>query len=178
MPKNVYFVRHGECVANVKGVIAGGADDSPLTDVGRQQAAQTAASLAGIKFDLVISSPLSRAKDTALIIGGTLGFDVDKIIIQQQFSEKDVGEFTGKPKEDYFTFELAGGEAGETTEEMQQRVREGLEWLKAQDFRNALVVSHNGTIRMIRTVLENLPAKHFAHLSQLHNGEYYQIELK
>lgn len=60
---------------------------------------------------------------------------------------------------------------------MQNRVRQGLEWLRQQDFTNALVVTHNGTVRMIRTVLENLPAKDFAQIPQLGNGEYHNVDL-
>lgn len=176
MSKTVYFVRHGECVANVRGVIAGGGDDSPLTDVGRSQAKKSAQSLKGINFDLIISSPMSRTIETTEIIADELNLKIE-IVTKPEFSEKDVGEFTGKPKEEYFAFEASGGEAGETTSEMQDRVRQGLEWLKQQSFENALVVTHNGTVRMMRTVLEDLPAKDFAKIQQLGNGEYYKVEL-
>ena len=176
MSKTVYFVRHGECVANTKGVIAGLGDDSPLTELGRSQAKETAQNLKGINFDLVISSPMSRTVETTKIITNELGLTT-KILTKPEFSEKDVGKFTGKPKEEYFAFEASGGEAGETTSDMQNRVKQGLDWLKLQSFENALVVTHNGTVRMIRTVLENLPAKDFAKIQQLGNGEYYKVEL-
>jgi uncharacterized phosphatase len=176
MSKTVYFVRHGECVANTKGVIAGLGDDSPLTDLGRSQARDTAQTLKGIDFDLIISSPMCRTVETTKIIADELGLK-SEMIAKPEFSEKDVGEFTGKPKEEYFAFEASGGEAGETTTEMQNRVKQGLEWLQQQTFENALVVTHNGTVRMIRTVLENLPAKDFAKIQQLGNGEYYKVEL-
>lgn len=174
MSKTVYFVRHGECVANTKGVIAGLGDDSPLTDQGIIQAKETAKKLKGIKFNLIISSPMSRTVRTTKIIIEELDLKSD-MIAKPEFSEKDVGEFTGRPKEEYFAFEASGGEAGETTTEMQNRVNLGLEWLQQQTFENALVVTHNGTIRMIRTVLEKLPAKDFAKMKQLGNGEYYKV---
>ena len=177
MSKTVYFIRHGECIANVEGVIAGAGDDSPLTELGKDQACETAKLLCSIEFALIVSSPLSRAKDTASIIASRLGIDSDKIIVNDKFTEKDVGEYTGKPKAEYFAFEKSGGEAGETTDEMQERVRTGLSWLENQDFKVALVVTHNGTVRMIRTVLESLPAKEFANISQLANGHFYKVEL-
>lgn len=176
MSKTVYFVRHGECIANTKGVIAGRGDNSPLTDLGRSQAKETAQNLKDIDFDLVITSPMSRTVETTKIIADELEINT-KVIVKPEFSEKDVGEFTGKPKEEYFAFEASGGEAGETTTEMQERVKQGLEWLKQQAFGNALVVTHNGTVRMIRTVLEDLPAKDFAKIKQLGNGEYYKVNL-
>lgn len=175
MAKFVYFVRHGECDANVKGVIAGAGDNSPLTDKGREQAKESAENLKGIDFDLIISSPMTRATETASIIAKELGLNKD-IIEKVEFTEKDVGHFSGKPKEEYFAFEKSGGEVGEHTTDMQNRVRQGLEWLKTQDFHNALVVSHNGTVRMARTVLENLPAKEFANIKSLDNGEYLKVE--
>lgn len=176
MSKTVYFVRHGECIANVKGVIAGKGDDSPLTELGKTQAKETAQNLTGISFDLIVTSPMSRTTETTNIITEELGLK-GGVISRPEFSEKDVGEFTGKPKEEYFAFEAAGGESGESTADMQDRVRQGLEWLKTQDFENALVVTHNGTVRMIRTVLENLPAKDFAKIQQLSNGEYLKVDL-
>jgi len=176
MSKTVYFVRHGECKANIDGVIAGASDDSPLTETGKQQATETANSLAGITFDLVVTSPMSRAKDTAEIIAKNLGITSDKIIVNNDFTEKDVGRFSGQPKATYFEFEKSGGEVGELTGVMQQRVRNGLSWLKEQTFTNALVITHNGTVRMIRTVLDDLPAKEFANLPQLKNGEFLKIE--
>jgi broad specificity phosphatase PhoE len=176
MVKTVYFVRHGECVANVNGVIAGGGDDSPLTELGKIQAKETAQNLKDIQFDFVVSSPMSRAYDTAVIITEELHIAADSIMKKAEFTERNVGEFTGKPKEEYFAFEAAGGEAGETTSEMQERVREGLNWLGEQEFHNALVATHNGTVRMIQTVLEDLPAKEFARFPQLHNGEYLKVD--
>ena len=177
MARYIYFVRHGEAQANVDGVIAGAKDDSPLTQVGEQQALDTAKSLKGIEFDLIVSSPMSRASKTAEIVADELGIDRKKIIKKTEFTEKDVGRFTGKPKKEYFAFEKAGGEAGEPTAAMQTRVRLGLEWLKDQDFQNALVVTHNGTVRMIRTVLEGLPAKEFANIEQLENGQFFKTSL-
>ena len=162
MSKAVYFVRHGECQANVDGVIAGAGDDSPLTNLGKQQAIDTAKNLKGISFDCIITSPMSRAFDTARIIANAFGIEDGKIIIRNEFTEKDVGEFSGRSKAEYFAFEKSGGEAGETTDAMQERVRRGLAWLKTQDFQNALVVTHNGTVRMIGTVIEGLPAKESA----------------
>ena len=177
MEKTVYFVRHGECVANVQGVIAGGGDDSPLTEIGKAQAKETAQNLKGTVFDFIASSPMSRTLDTAKIIIDELGVNNLETVEMPEFIERDVGEYTGKPKEEYFAFEASGGEAGENTSDMQERVKRGLSWLRKQEFNNALVVTHNGTVRMILTVLENLPAKDFAHLPQLGNGEYLKVKL-
>jgi len=64
-----YFVRHGESESNCDGVLAGHLD-YPLTDNGIRQAIDAAKSIkeSGVKFDSMLSSPLSRAYDTAKII--------------------------------------------------------------------------------------------------------------
>lgn len=176
MTKTVYFVRHGQSVANVRGIL-GGAGDFPITDVGRSQAQEVAQVLKDVQFDLLVTSPLSRARETLNIITAELGISNKATIIKSEFAERDAGEFTGKPKKDYIAFIAAGGEAGETSEAMQQRVNRGLDWLREQDFTNALVVTHNGTARMIRIIVDDLPVQDFVNLPELDNGTYLKMDL-
>ena len=65
MYKKLYLVRHGQTVFNTQGLIQGRCD-SPLTDLGRDQARAAAAWLRshGIRFDAAFSSPILRACDT------------------------------------------------------------------------------------------------------------------
>ena len=176
MTKTIYFLRHGECIANSKGTVAGGEDDSLLTDLGVQQAKNGAKKLEGIKFDLVLSSPMKRALQTADIIKKELGLSSDTII-EYRFTERHVGEFAGRPLEEYYDFINKGGKAGESSEEMRDRVQAGLDRLKVLDFENALVVTHNGTIRMLRIIFEGLDVNSFFELPKLGNGEFYKVEI-
>lgn len=70
----LYFVRHGQTVWNVENKICG-ATDSPLTEKGHEQARETGRILketidkGQIHIDQILTSPLSRAKDTADEIG-------------------------------------------------------------------------------------------------------------
>ena len=66
--KRVYIIRHGETNWNVKGKIQGGGFDIPLNDNGKLQALKAAEFLKDVPFDLIASSSLSRAKETADII--------------------------------------------------------------------------------------------------------------
>ena len=70
----IWFVRHGETVWNVENKICG-ATDSPLTEKGHAQAIETAEKVKemGIKADMILYSPLSRAKDTAAHISEITG---------------------------------------------------------------------------------------------------------
>ena len=66
--KRVYIIRHGETNWNVKGKIQGGGFDIPLNENGKLQALKAAEFLKDVPFDLIASSSLSRAKETADII--------------------------------------------------------------------------------------------------------------
>jgi broad specificity phosphatase PhoE len=62
-PGRLYAIRHGRTAGN--GVRYVGQGDEPLDDVGRAQARDLADRLAGAPIDVVYTSPLSRARDTA-----------------------------------------------------------------------------------------------------------------
>jgi broad specificity phosphatase PhoE len=63
MEKTIYFVRHGQSVDNVAPVYQ--SPDSPLSEIGRVQADAIAKRFAKIPFEILLSSPILRAKETA-----------------------------------------------------------------------------------------------------------------
>ena len=64
--KVVYFVRHGQSEDNIAPVFQ--SPDSPLSAVGRHQAARIAARVATLAFDVLLASPYRRAHETADVI--------------------------------------------------------------------------------------------------------------
>jgi len=64
---NLYLVRHGESEANAKRVVQGQLD-TPLTENGRWQAQRVGMALSHVKADVILSSDLVRAFETAQII--------------------------------------------------------------------------------------------------------------
>ncbi|MET0318796.1 MAG: histidine phosphatase family protein, partial [Rhodococcus fascians] len=66
------LVRHGETDWNLHGRLQG-SSDIPLNDTGRAQAREAVYELSDHSWDLLVSSPLSRAAETADIIGSHLG---------------------------------------------------------------------------------------------------------
>jgi phosphoserine phosphatase len=65
----LYLIRHGETDWNRYGFYQG-TSDIPLNERGRAQAAALAERLAGVRFDGAYTSPLQRARDTALTVIG------------------------------------------------------------------------------------------------------------
>ena len=68
------LIRHGQTDWNAAARIQG-ATDIPLNDVGRGQATDAVDPLSRYDWDLIVSSPLSRAAETADLIGEQLGLD-------------------------------------------------------------------------------------------------------
>ncbi|HSO28630.1 MAG TPA: histidine phosphatase family protein [Candidatus Sulfomarinibacteraceae bacterium] len=86
----LWLVRHGETDWARAGRHTGHSD-IPLSDVGRAQAAGLADRLAGLRFSTVLSSPLSRALDTARLAG--FG---DRAILDPDLREWDYGADEGR----------------------------------------------------------------------------------
>lgn len=92
----LYFVRHGQSEANVLQVISNRDLPHPLTEVGREQAAQLAQSLAGIGLARIYASPILRARQTAEIVSAALGQPFE---IADALREPDCGEMEGRADE-------------------------------------------------------------------------------
>jgi broad specificity phosphatase PhoE len=80
-------VRHGQTAANAAGHLLGRADP-PLTALGEQQAAALAEAIGPV--DLVVSSPLGRARSTAAAFGAPVEVD-------ERWTELDYGDFDNRP---------------------------------------------------------------------------------
>jgi probable phosphoglycerate mutase len=72
--KTVYFVRHAQSEDNAAPVFQ--SENSPLSEIGRRQAQRVAARLSKLPFDVIIASPLPRAKETAETIAQATGREV------------------------------------------------------------------------------------------------------
>ena len=170
------IARHGECEANVRGVVAGARDDSPLTEKGWQDAQLLADNLVGFRGNIV-ASPLKRALNTAELVRDQM-LPGAPIRVDEDFIEADVGDATGLPIDEYFVLEKSGESIpnAETPEQLFARVKHGLETIKATG-QTTLIIAHNGTCRMITCVLEGLAPHEFANVKHLKNGEVRTFEL-
>lgn len=89
-------MRHGESEGNAARVFTGHLD-SPLTEAGRRQALAVADALAKVHVDRVLSSDLSRARDTAQAIASRHGLPVETY---PELREIDLGEMAGRSFDD------------------------------------------------------------------------------
>jgi broad specificity phosphatase PhoE len=86
------LVRHGQTDHNVQGRLQGQVD-IPLNATGRDQAMAVARTLSPHRFDLILSSPLSRAQDTAQAIADATG--TREIATESDFIEQSFGDWEG-----------------------------------------------------------------------------------
>lgn len=163
----LYFVRHGESEWNTIGRICG-ATDIPLTSRGREMARETGMEMVrqGIKVDRIVSSPLSRAYETALIIGSILGLEVKK---DQRIKEQNFGVWEGQCGKDNLEFQNAKrtfcssyGGGGESMLRTAQRVYNLLDEIKEDKTHTYLLVAHNGIYRMVQSYFFDMTNEEFA----------------
>jgi len=149
------FLRHGESVGNAEARWQG-QSDYVLTEKGRTQAyalAQRWKSEAA-KFDLIISSPLVRAIETAEIIASALNVKVesDAILLERHIGEMEgltAEEVRKIPQPPYVTpYDPIGGE-GEGDWALFLRAGQALHDLVRRPPGNYLVVSHGGLLNQL-----------------------------
>jgi len=152
-PFYITLLRHGESVGNAESRWQGQAD-FPLTDIGRAQTRKLAErwKKEKVKFDLVIASPLARAKETAEIIASALNLKVE---FEPLWLERDNGEFSGLTAHEVrqnFThppfmtpYDSVGGD-GEGDWELFLRAGQALQSLLKREPARYLIVSHGGLL--------------------------------
>ena len=181
------IIRHGESEANQLGVIAGWTDYK-LTALGLQQAEETAAYLAANeKIDVVCSSDLCRAFDTAKALADRLGLPVQAY---SELRETYCGEWEGKTfaeveardVEEYARFKrfqlIYTLPEGENLWESGVRFyNKALEVAKENEGKTVVIAAHGAVIRVFWALISGTPkeeatAKH----DYASNASYSTVE--
>lgn len=176
----IYLTRHGQNADNVAGIL-NGLRDEPLTTKGLEQANEIAQKIkdARLVFDVVYSSPLSRAFVTANIISKTLSLpeaQKEPLLIERNF-----GVMTGEKiadieklcapniiKAEIITYFLSP-KGAETFPDLITRAGVLLEKLRAKHSNgNILLVTHGDMGKMIYAKYYNLDWREV--LTQFHFG--------
>ena len=157
MAVKIYLIRHGESLGNAARKILGHTDIG-LSDVGIRQAEVAARSLSDIKFDIIYSSDLKRALQTALphaelrkmavvphsglreiYVGDWEGKSVSEII--NEYGDVYEKEWIAK----FGTFRMPGGES--VQEAGERFYRAVLDIAKQNDGKTVLIAAHAAVIR-------------------------------
>ena len=141
----IFYIRHGQTDWNVKKIVQG-TTDIPLNKTGIMQAKEAQKKVMDKNINLILSSPLSRAKETAEIINEVLGVE---LILDERLRERNYGTLEGKSHLDINDGEVWCSEHPETLENLNQvfeRISGFLDDIKIRYAdRTILVVSHGGT---------------------------------
>ena len=166
----ILLARHGETDYNRPPVRVQGWTDVPLNDRGREQARHLASAVGGEGVRALWTSQLSRARETAEIVGAEIGLEPR---VDDRLAESNRGDWEGRLLEDIRREdpegwaawrnggELAGFPNGESLGQHMARVAAALDDVAAGEL-PALVVCHGGTIRcaFARTHPRGLDAFH------------------
>jgi broad specificity phosphatase PhoE len=154
----VLLARHGETDDNKPPLRFQGWHDTPLNDTGRRQAAELSERIARAEVTSLWSSDLSRASETAEIVGARIGLTPT---LDWRLREGNRGDWEGRLFEDVareepqqFAAWLRAGPdwrfpGGESLLEQQQRVAACVDEVRATAPLPALLVCHGGSIRVM-----------------------------
>lgn len=145
MKKTLYLMRHGQTTFNLKKKIQGFID-SPLTELGIQQALNTKKYIDTLDIDHAYASTSERASDTLeLVLGNRLSYTRLKALKEMNF-----GSFEGEseelnPKDRTLMEDFFIPYGGERQSDVQKRMVETItDIMNKEDHQQVLIVSHAG----------------------------------
>lgn len=172
----IYIVRHGQVPHNALGQY--NTNDEDLTELGIKQAEELRDKIKSIDFDIIISSPLNRAKHTAQI----LNIKKTEIIYDNRIMERSCGDLSGKPlavtnREEYWNYNttIQYG-TSENIKAFFERIFEFLNDLKTKKYKTVLIVAHSGVSKAFSCYFEGIQNGMFLNRG-LKNCEIKEYEL-
>jgi Fructose-2,6-bisphosphatase len=150
----IYLVRHGEVPHNALNQY--NSEDEDLNKKGINQAKELREKIKDIQYNIIISSPLVRAKHTAEIIN----VNNKKIIFDDRIKERSPGDLSGQPltvtnRDEYWNYNTTIQYG--TSENIQlffERVYCFLDKLKTREYESVLIVAHSGVSKAFNAYFE------------------------
>src|SRR3989344_2848967 len=152
------MMRHGGALSNRDGFVDSGLrPDNVLTDLGIKQVNESLNDIKNKKIDLIIFSPVLRAKQTAEIVKQYLGLPDSAFISDSRLREIAFGVYESRPIKDYWRafpnaedrFNIAP-EGGESIQSLKNRVGGFLDDIETKyQNKNILIVAHEDTMWML-----------------------------
>lgn len=165
--KYIYFVRHGQSAGNLDPIIQGPND--PLIDIGREQARFVGDRLRRIKAEVILTSPMPRARETAAIIHDATKLPVEEQLLFREYTPPTAlwGKSKDLPECQLFLRSQRANIADaswhyadeDNYHDLHTRAVEALAHLVARLETNIIVISHAGFIRALLTAMltEGIP---------------------
>jgi len=165
----LYLIRHGQTGDNYSQRFCGWTD-APLNELGKSQAQSLTSAFEDIEIDIIYTSDLKRAKETASYIKKGKGFFVKELdslrelnfgvaegLIVEEIKEKHPQVYEDMEK-DYIGAKFP---EGESLEDMHNRVSQAIDdILVKHDGQSIALVAHSGVIRSIISHLITGDIKH------------------
>jgi probable phosphoglycerate mutase len=209
LSKNIYLFRHGETNWNKLKKPQGCENDIPLNDNGRKQSESIGKYISDTNFkvDLIISSNMSRANETAQIIANSINYKLPILIIDN-LKEICRGKLAGLSTEElksnkefdrYFELEqifinekdplkqrelfylheieLHKLYGTELYRDSRHRIKKALKEIYNREEQNIIIVSHSGTIQRLLQFITNITDNIEGNFKYGHNCNMSYIQL-
>ena len=177
----IYIIRHGTTCWNEKQIIQGFSNNR-LSLNGKLLVEESSKKHKNTKFDVIFSSPLMRAMQTANIMNKCHNV---KIIKDVRLIEVDQGIFTGRKKssltdeERKLRKQKAASCGMEKFESVYVRSKEFLDYIRTLKYKNILIVTHNVNASLMECIIKNekVNFEDKKQTTNFHNAEvrYYKI---
>ena len=164
--KNLYFMRHGQSIMNRQGIFSGHSD-TPLSPEGIRQCQLAGRKLRETAIDVIVSSPLKRALESAKIVATEINYPDDQILVNSLFVERNFGPMEGTTYTR--TIDLDRIEGVEHSTLIIQRAKESLEFLNSLNATTILVVAHGSIGRALQYIIN--PSIDYRQISSFNNAE-------
>lgn len=155
--KKVYFIRHGESEGNSRRVRQGAS--SSLTAKGKQQAVFIAERCTKFPVEVIISSTMNRAKETATIIGEKTNkpIETSDLFVERRRPKEQMGKSKDDPqaleaeKAIRKSFHIEGFRFSdeENFDDLKSRAKEALNFLEQRAEEHILVLTHGFFMRIV-----------------------------
>ncbi len=178
---DLYLIRHAESQFNREGRVQGQLDP-PLSPLGERQAQVLAQAVAGLQPEVVVSSPLRRAYDTARPL---VQVSQAELIIVEELKELHAGVFQGRlwsELEREFPEAVAQWRSGnpdvaipggESRRQLMRRSWQALQKIHQLPHQVVVVVAHGGVIAAGLKALLGIPPQR--NPFRLHNASMIQV---
>jgi glucosyl-3-phosphoglycerate phosphatase len=152
--EHLILMRHGETTWN-RAQRLQGHRDIPLSDAGRNQAVDAAPSVVALRPEVIVSSDMGRARETADAVAALVGLDVG---VDPRLRETSMGKWEGLTRDEVIadweqewndwrtTSAHASPPGGESRWQVAARAAAVVDELDDGEVSRALLVSHGGTI--------------------------------